>query len=174
MTTYLAKPRSIKDIRDLATVIRASIRADSTEKFPILEFLEKVMCVFDEDFHIEVVDKSIMGDIHGLACIDEHCIKIREDVYNRAYLGCGRDRFTLAHELGHYLLHDARSISLARLGETKNVQAYRNPEWQADTFAAELLMPVELITTDDTEWISNTFGVSKQAAQIRLKKINMH
>lgn len=171
MASYMAKPRSTKDIRELAMFLRKSFNLENVAKFPIMEFIEGVMHSIDEEFYYEIVDVETMGNIHGLACPDQHCIKIREDVYNRCWKGYGRDRFTLAHELGHYLMHNS-GVTLARVGE-ENVQAYRNTEWQANTFAAELLMPLNLINTNDVKEISEKFGVSYSAAAIRAKKINM-
>ena len=172
MASYMAKPRSIKDIRELALLLRKALNLDKVDKFPIMEFIEGVMHTIDEEFYYEIVDKETMGNIHGLACPNEHCIKIREDVYNRCVEGYGRDRFTIAHEVGHYLMHNS-NVTLARLGKEK-VQAYMDPEWQANTFAAELLMPINLIDTTDVKKIAEKFGVSYSAASIRLKKINMH
>ena len=49
-----------------------------------------------------------------------------------------------------------------------------NPEWQADTFAAELLMPASMITEDDTVFtVARRFGVSYSAARIRLNKLGI-
>lgn len=182
MNNFIATPRSTNDIRKLANYIRSIFGFNEIGKefFPIVDFIEKVMPHIDKKFHIEVLKKSEMKDIHGLACPNEHCIKIREDVYDRAYSHEGRDRFTLAHELGHYLMHCGESVRLARLGETKTVPAYRDPEWQANTFAAELLMPIELINAVDEInpfYICDKFGVSFQAATIRInniKKIYKH
>ena len=128
--------------------------------------------MLEEGFHICILTKEEMGNIHGLSCPTEKCIKIREDVYERAIQGYGRDRFTLAHEVGHYILHNTKSVQLARLGEERKIEAYRDPEWQANTFAAELLMPITLIDTDDINVIAEEFGVSKSAANVRIKKIH--
>ncbi|MDU4728008.1 MULTISPECIES: ImmA/IrrE family metallo-endopeptidase [Clostridium] len=173
MNNYIADPLSIKDIRMLTLKIREVLHLDTLDKkmFPIEEFLEFGMPTLEKDFHICILTKEEMGNIHGLACPNEKCIKIREDVYDRAISGCGRDRFTIAHEIGHYLLHNNSSVKLARLGENKTIEAYRNPEWQADTFAAELLMPITLIESKDPNRISKEFGVSITAATIRVKKI---
>ena len=169
--SYMAEPRSTKNIRDLATNLRKVLNLENVAKFPIIEVIESLH-IIDEDFYYEIVDKETMGNIHGLAHPNEHYIQIREDVYERCVKGYGRDRFTVAHELGHYLLHSS-GVTLARLGDEK-VQAYRDPEWQANTFAAELLMPINLIDTNDIDEISDKFGVSISAAKIREKKINMH
>ena len=173
MKNYIATPLSTNDIRKLALKIREvfGFNTQDSKKFPIDYFLEIGMPMLEEEFHICILPKDEMGNIHGLACPDEKCIKIREDVYERAINGYGRDRFTIAHEIGHYLLHNNETVRLARIEQNKRIEAYRNPEWQADTFAAELLMPITLIDTKNPRIISEEFGVSFTAANIRIKKI---
>ena len=62
----------------------------------------------------------------------------------------GRRRFTIGHELGHWCLHrsDHRATIFCR-SSSVDPQAERPerplPEQEADTFAAALLMPAELI-----------------------------
>lgn len=79
-----------------------------------------------------------------------------------------RDRFTIAHEIGHYFLH-----SLA--GERKicaNREGSNLVEWEANWFAASFLMPRYLIeekTCNDENMIAEAFGVSKDAAKYRLQ-----
>lgn len=83
-----------------------------------------------------------------------------------------RIKFSIAHELGHHVLkHDPSDHS-----------AYSTQEIEANFFAAELLMPqqiiFELVRRGADISVANLmkwFGVSKQAAQKRietLKKIN--
>lgn len=87
-----------------------------------------------------------------------------------------RQRFTIAHELGHYVLHRNESDAFEdeiffRSGE-KDLS-----EYQADNFAAELLMPKELFTQAlnkegcTIESLSAQFGVSYVATRIRLNNI---
>jgi hypothetical protein len=64
-----------------------------------------------------------------------------------------RQRFTAAHELGHYLYH--RDLLGAGVGDTRAYRAVNSPrpnpnirpvhERQANSFAANLLMPRDLI-----------------------------
>ena len=62
---------------------------------------------------------------------------------------------------------------LARTNK-ETIKPYENPEWQADTFAAELLMPASMITEDDTVFtVARRFGVSYSAARIRLNKLGI-
>ena len=53
----------------------------------------------------------------------------------------GRKRFTVAHEIGHVLLHpqDSRSCSSADIESWRSQEI--SPERQADLFASELLLP---------------------------------
>ena len=55
-----------------------------------------------------------------------------------------RARFTVAHEIGHLILHEG--FALAR-GAVRH-KHYEDSEWQADTFAAELLMPTFLVNAE--------------------------
>jgi hypothetical protein len=67
-------------------------------------------------------------------------------VYNNALASRGRINFTVAHELGHYLLHRADHPNGIRCGEQDVVRwdsAYGQIEHQANQFAAGLLMPLD-------------------------------
>jgi hypothetical protein len=67
-------------------------------------------------------------------------------VYNSAITSCGRINFTLAHELGHYLLHRMRFPKGIQCGEQDIVRwdsEYGQIEHQANQFAAYLLMPFD-------------------------------
>jgi Zn-dependent peptidase ImmA (M78 family) len=95
-----------------------------------------------------------------------------------------RQRFTIAHELGHYFLHPNTQTFIDFRGNDENV--IRNPkERQANQFAAALLMPkkilqkdIEGVTKDDgiTEeligFLAGKYKVSKDAMSYRL--INLH
>ncbi|SHN54404.1 ImmA/IrrE family metallo-endopeptidase [Desulfovibrio litoralis] len=89
-----------------------------------------------------------------------------------------RMRFTVAHELGHYcLLHDTRKRDGAANFHLHN---YEIPEVQANNFAAELLMPEEIVKfairvygINTVEELAKYFDVSKIAMQIRLEKLGI-
>lgn len=87
-----------------------------------------------------------------------------------------RQRFTIAHELGHYFLHrdhgDFEDKALFR----KEMQVDRR-EYEANSFAARLLMPtkefneVSTRVNDDIDKIAKLFGVSTMAAKFRSQAI---
>lgn len=102
-------------------------------------------------------------------------IEARRSVVSRAEMGVGRDRQTLAHELGHAVMHEGPPMA-RRQGATGNttpfyIPAFRSAEHQAKVFAAAFLIIdsfAEALTT--AEEISVQFGVSLESAQIYWKE----
>ena len=94
-----------------------------------------------------------------------------------------RQRFTLAHELGHYVYHkdkmgdgidDDRMYRSTDTGRYHNTRIGAKQETQANQFAANLLMPWSgILHLQDTgvnnyEDLAEALEVSKQAMRIRL------
>ena len=95
-----------------------------------------------------------------------------------------RQRFTLAHELGHiFLKHTGRDIydsDEIRENSNKLISKTKPPqETEADIFASELLIPYEQLkkyTADinNIDKLANTFLVSKQAITIAIMNFWEH
>jgi Zn-dependent peptidase ImmA (M78 family) len=97
----------------------------------------------------------------------------------------GRDKFTIAHELGHYFLHfplvQARHPSdgmRAYRWLDENTSAdLKRCEWEANWFAAAFVMPDELFrelhSEGGVEEVSHRFGVSMKAAQVRAQSLGL-
>ena len=165
MDAIIAFPRSRLDIRCIAQGIRKHCKFK--DRFPIVHFLEIIMPCFDEKFQLIVVEDNELPNCYAKANPAEHIIFVRESVYLGAINGNGRDRFTLCHEFGHYILHKSTSIFFLRIQEGKKIPAYREPEWQADTFAGELLIPYKIAVSNSVEDIVSICGVSYAAAKIQ-------
>ena len=105
-----------------------------------------------------------------------------------------RQRFTIAHELGHLLLHGyttAHADRAFKFRDARSSEGSALEEIQANQFAAELLMPRELLlkavrarpldhaadAADDDAfdaWLASLarrFDVSKQAMAIRISSV---
>lgn len=94
-----------------------------------------------------------------------------------------RQRFTLAHELAHYLLHRERIV--AEGGWTENVllRAPNQPiqiEYEANRLASDLVIPSHLLakatedyagpmTSEVIDDLARRFGVSTAAMEIKLQ-----
>jgi Zn-dependent peptidase ImmA (M78 family) len=102
-----------------------------------------------------------------------------------------RQRFTIAHELGHLLLHPGRELILdhvrVNLRDDVSSLGTDKEEREANAFAAELLMPAaelkaeiqhlaERGQTPDSRFVSDLaigFGVSEQAMEFRLVNLGI-
>lgn len=92
-----------------------------------------------------------------------------------------RQRFTISHELGHYLLdhHDRFHIDLGPSAEHGTPPGYDwRSERAANDFAAELLMPAAMVHQAFDEQLSvkelaETFAVSELAMGYRLANLNL-
>ena len=133
----LVPPLSTKTIRSFADQVRSVFLEDSKIEFPIMDVLEfRLSSIFD-GFYVDVRDAEYMGDLEGQVLAGGNGIALREDVYVGAWTGNRRDRFTVCHELGHFLMH--RSVTMARARDDAD-KIFCDSEWQADTFAGTLLM----------------------------------
>lgn len=106
---------------------------------------------------------------HGDTDPVQKIIRIREDVYEGACNDKGRDRFTVAHEVGHALLHCGQ-ISLNRQAPDIDIPTFRDPEWHAQAFAGELLIPFHLIKGMSIQDIVNSCCVSYDAARYQQRR----
>jgi hypothetical protein len=103
------------------------------------------------DLDLEVLDLSLecaSDDVFGAIWVDDLVIAVDRRLDPVVFPEReGRFHFTLAHEAGHWELH-RRSYIRARNRPTyicRTSQAKRPIEWQADFFAACLLMPRYLV-----------------------------
>ena len=95
------------------------------------------------------------------------------DVYLSAFTGPLRDRFTLAHELGHYFIHSNQGAIPIRASRKGTGPI----ETEANWFAAALLMPKEDFSTlakslnRDANALAGHFQVSVRAVEVRLSSV---
>lgn len=101
-----------------------------------------------------------------------------------------RQHFTLAHELGHYFLHEEilkedeiivdedRNLDGNRMLLRRDNAEYDRIEAEANNFAASLIMPEELVKgawgkLKSVEECAKVFNVSVSAMSIRLEKLKL-
>lgn len=135
---------------------------------------------------IKVSLEDLENDVSGLLIIKNGSAMMAINMHHHP----NRQRFSTAHEIGHFLLHGNHQDDLfidqkvyhrnldAGTGENKI-------EIEANWFASELLMPkfmLEKILRDhvidiydefDTQQLAKIFGVSKQALGFRLANLNL-
>ncbi len=125
---------------------------------------------------------------------------VRDDGTGKAIIGVNEDhnknrrRFTIAHEVGHFLLHTGQEIYvdecskaglMINLRDENSSKGTDGEEKEANFFAAELLMPVEFLRKDIASYniigedglkdmldeLAKTYEVSKEALTYRLMNL---
>ena len=101
-----------------------------------------------------------------------------------------RMRFTIAHELGHLLLHSKKELhidqSVVRMRDQRASAGVDDDEMEANRFAAEILIPESFLKSDLTSLgpvsaddgeavtkLAKKYLVSVQAMTIRLTTLNL-
>ncbi len=90
-----------------------------------------------------------------------------------------RKAFTIAHEMGHFILHtDKERETFFRKDIVLSDKEERTVEQEANYFAANLLMPRGTLTryyklVSDARHLADIFGVSHSAMLLRLKNLGM-
>ncbi|MFC5471047.1 ImmA/IrrE family metallo-endopeptidase [Cohnella suwonensis] len=134
---------------------------------------------------VKVIEHNFNGnDISGIISKQDDNVTI----YINRNEPPARQKFTIAHELGHLFLHMTdedgnfldNSVSLYRTNNsTMPLPAeVANREAEANRFAAALLMPKDAIEfewlfADSVEEMAKTFEVSEIAMKIRLKSLGI-
>lgn len=90
-----------------------------------------------------------------------------------------RKAFTIAHEIGHYILHEDKAQETFFRKDLIFVDKETKPmEQEANCFAASLLMPRGVVTryfalVKDTQYLAELFNVSYSAMRLRLKNLDL-
>jgi hypothetical protein len=146
--------------------------------------------VAGERVGLEAAAEDLPAGIEGLTRYDPRRKRIIISLSRRTYRALerndGRARFSLAHELGHAVLHCemlmregavAHQMAALRRGEPLRHEKFEDTEWQANTFASALLMPaMGLASVERTvapfplsvQAVADVFVVSDEAAMYRI------
>ena len=135
-----------------------------------------------DTFHLALQEQPLEDTVSGMLLIrgDYAMIGVNQSHHRN------RKRFTIAHELGHYILHRDQSDMFvdAFLRSGNSAQGIDPQEIEANAFAAELLMPkrvlinevaassINVLDEDAIGWLAFKFGVSTAAMTIRLTKLD--
>ncbi len=139
-------------------------------------------------FDLHELVKRNGGDIEYIGFMNEDqtdAIVIEPDgtfvIRLSSHTGTLRDNFTIAHELGHKLLHwpaVKKAYPGAGMKATRSVDASIKDlvrcEWEANWFASAFLMPEAEFKSAYAQGIaSETFGVTAAAVEVRAKTLGL-
>lgn len=154
--------------REAALLLAEHVQRSGTPitlPIPVEEILE-----FHLKLTFEIADmRSLFGvaDVLGALWINEKIVRVDASLDpSKNPIKLGRYRFTLAHEAGHWRLHrtyflentdqlklfgtDGKPVYVCRAGQ-KSIPI----EWQANYFAAHLLMPSDMLRSAWKAWRGN-------------------
>lgn len=132
-----------------------------------------------EQLHIPVYSWDLPDEVSGIfVTIDGlSCIAVNDTHPNV------RQRFTVAHEIGHAVYSDARELFVDFYGVDANAGygniAHERLERKANQFAAELLMPSSWLREEafrqrvDLSFLARRYDVSEQAMWFRLLNLGL-
>ena len=166
--TYAKKQKKNTVSKTLSAqdVWTAALEAKKTEPLDIEWVAEKL-------FGLNVVKRDL-GEASGFLNVldDQWCIFVNKFENER------RQRFTIAHELGHFVLHKDKSITSKDIiffrDENTNIE-----EQEANNFASELLMPERKIREyikegyNTISLLADKFCLSTPAVRYRLYKLGL-
>ena len=162
-------PLSRADILKFSQMVRKKIGIPADQAYvDIVKLMEHILPKIYPDFTLDILSRAAMGEHHGLTYPNKHLIQLREDVYEGACLGRGRDRFTVAHEIGHLIMHEGVDPRYARREVNEKMPKYLDPEWQSNAFAGYFLMSPDAIRGMNAVEVEAACGVSHDAAVVQL------
>lgn len=172
--SYVVEKRKKEFIHELGL----QIRKEYGYKDPylnILELLDKMVVdkklqyhiLSNEDWEEQYSDLEAFSQTHTKDIFFPE--KLVEAVEDHDITRC---RFTLAHEIGHVLLHNEENQDVVF-----NVEEHllvNSSEWQANYFAGSLLAPDEFVLQCKThQELIDLCRVSWQASEVRFKQCSM-
>lgn len=171
MSGIPVKPTSREKIWSIVREWRRIVGLEDSLYFDIVLFAENILYEIIPGYVFQVSPPEEMGNLHGATLPGEKKIRIREDVYVGACCGNGRDRMTIAHEVGHLLMHDERVIEFCQVDASGKIPCYRDSDWQADVFGGELLAPSYLIAGMTEQAVHEACAVSLACARAQLDAV---
>lgn len=171
---YLVLPSSIDKIRSIAARAR-NVLSLPNGPINMESFLEQLVKF---GITVDVIDDvEVPGFLtHSEACCipESATIYITAQTYEKACNNDSRTLFTVFHELGHLILMHSRQFHRNQNTKQTKPTPYMDSEWQADQFAAEILMPLDVIRAEKLKspaQFIKRFGVSEAAALRRYKQL---
>jgi Zn-dependent peptidase ImmA (M78 family) len=179
---YRVKGRTNREVREIANSLKRYFGVDAARPVNIIRCLRSGMVETEQGrkrLIFRTPPDEQMGDNDG--CTEfQPCaviVSVKRSVYEKAMWGDGRSRMTLAHELGHAVMHEGapkfRATGAQGVIDLGRVKAFESAEHQAKVFGAAFLIHDDMASTLETaEAISEEFVVSFEAAQIAFERLN--
>ena len=185
------RPRGYATIETETRRVRKALGAGPDEMLPglrLFESLERYAVYIGETrvrltYLISDLPRGVEARALYLQASEEIALALSPESYEGLEQEKPRPRFSLAHEIGHAVLHPKVLYRLATIPEERaalargdfgTLRPFQDVEWQANAFAAALLVPadgLEVLSNRgrlSADVVARTFGVSSECARIRV------
>jgi hypothetical protein len=165
---------SVREIEEKALAWREAFGEQLSWSPDLLRILEDKFPSLHPDFALVVRPTSSMVNVEAYTQFMPPQIVVSDRVYEEAHNNVCRARWTLAHELGHLVLHEAISKPRVAMQNRNPIikRAYNSAEWQANKFAAFFLMPEHIASQfQSVEELAQGCNVSITAARKRFQEM---
>lgn len=171
---YETKPTSRKELRLYAKLFRAICGFTSSEPIDPVKLLDKLPEFegFEDVKYVIVYNDELPANVPAQCETNEdgYLIQIKDSVYTGAYeKGTGGHRMHIMHEIMHVFADKLGFKPIFSRQLTKDIPPYRRLEWVVMALAGEVMMPFDATAGMSEKELMNNFGVSKAAAEKRLK-----
>ena len=180
-----------KRLSEIETISKELLRKFKLDRKPPID-----VDLLAKNMGLEIIQHDLEDKISGVLILEKSSGRIG---VNKSHPPV-RKRFTIAHEIGHYILQHARKgsvfvdlpyrhMSLKMFRDSNSSTGEKWQEREANAFAASLLMPADLISSaikkysfdltddqgtgsgDDLDKMAVEFKVSSQAMAFRLSNL---
>ena len=164
---YESSPTSRFELISIAKDVKTVLKIEDLY-FPIIKIYDDLMLAGKLFYLIVEDDDTIFESENELAyySYNENLVYIKSSVWIEAENDIGRSRFTLTHELCHYLL--IRVFDFGYQICEKEPKKYKDPDWQADFLAGALLMDFEKTEGMSVAELIEICKVSEEAALVHI------
>jgi len=185
-------PMSTAAIEEVGLAVVRELHPEALERPMALDVLYLVDQVLPQyGIHVYPADPAELQQEEGLtnpAGDGEIEILIREEYWTNLTLGgrrANRAKATVLHEFGHAVLHvpvirrrrvHPNAELLLRRVPAGAIKPFRNPEWQAWTFAGAVAMPrttLKMLDDLSPEVVAETYQVSEDFARGHLRRLKL-
>ena len=164
---------TIQDAVKHARSIRAGYWAEGV--FPV--DVDSIATLMD----LVVLEADFQDNISGMIKREEVRGQCKPVIFVNQNHHLNRQRFTIAHELGHYVKRKAEGRDLGQYVDHRDIDSSlgaNDDERWANAFAAELLMPVDDFrrsakANNDPFYLSGRYQVSEEAVRVRARVLKV-
>jgi Zn-dependent peptidase ImmA (M78 family)/DNA-binding XRE family transcriptional regulator len=154
------------DIKEIAHFFRSQMQINTLHEKELIYKIEQLGIIVLETEYSKTEDARKLK-VDGTCAVTLSEIPV---IFIRKYASNDRKKFTLAHELGHIVLHSFK---------INNRYSEKEMEEQANEFASEFLLPSNIVAQDlkflnltKLEMLKAKYGVSMGAILYKAKKLN--